>query len=552
MPAHRTPLDRSAAVTGLVTVVAANLLYLSGLQRILDPMMSMDPLYIRMAQGSVSSILSAEPAWGPIYALWLKPLVTLFGDPVDVYTANVCALSLGLSLVIYLHLLLLTRRAAPAVAAALFFLISDFNVPLSSKVSGFALLVLLTGLTGAQLAASASRRASVAAIGVLLASYARPELYPAALCLCAVALWLGYRERRESGRAALVGPIIVVACIVLPALWIGTPIFSPHHGGDRFLIAFREHFGWNWSRWHGEGRTFLAIWQQEFGAASSILQAVLNNPGAVARHLFDNLLGTGRFMLVSAFAHYPLLAPADHDTLVKAEDLLFSAGAFGSLIYVAVGHQRRRQMCERFGHVLVSYAVIALFSFGSATVIFPVAHYLVIPGVLSIVAATLAMAVIVPSRFDDSWPWRIGAALLCLIAIPKPFVLPSAYEVPGAPFKGRIIVGRTVVDTIELVRSLRLTLPVQVLTTTDGIGEMLGAGFREIKVWQKGAQALQAFMHDNDVGVIINLEGGRDSFTVDDPHWKIIHDNPGEAGFVRVPVPNHETVRVYVRADLMP
>ena len=46
----RTSLDRSAATTGLVIVVAANFLYLAGLPRILDPMISMEPFYISMAQ----------------------------------------------------------------------------------------------------------------------------------------------------------------------------------------------------------------------------------------------------------------------------------------------------------------------------------------------------------------------------------------------------------------------------------------------------------------------------------------------------------------------
>src|SRR5512134_544210 len=131
MLAPRSSLDRSAAAAGLATVIAANFLYLSGPRQILDPMMSMEPLYIRMAQNSVAEILSWEPAWGPLYALWLKPLFAMFCDPVAVYTANVYALSLGVSIVIYLHVVLLTRRAAPATGAALFFLVSDFNVPLS-------------------------------------------------------------------------------------------------------------------------------------------------------------------------------------------------------------------------------------------------------------------------------------------------------------------------------------------------------------------------------------------------------------------------------------
>jgi hypothetical protein len=546
-PPSLLPFDRSAAVTGLLTVIAANFLHLSGLQRILDPMMSMDPLYIRIAERSLPSILSQDPAWGPLYAVWLKPLVALFGDPISVYTANIYALSLGVSLLIYVHVLLLTGRAAPAVGAALFFLVSDFNVPLSSKVSGFALLVLLAGLTVSQLAAVPSRRLSIVALGVLLASYARPELYPAALVLGAVALWLGHKESRASSRARLWSPLVVVASIMVLAFWIGMPAF----GGDRFLIAFREHFAWNWTRWHGTGRTFLAIWQQEFGEAQSILAAVLHNPMAVAHHLFDNVLGTAGFMLVSAFNHHPVLAPANQNALVRAEVLLLSAAAFGSLVWVSGRRELRRHLCQRNGHVLLSYAVVAVFCLGSAVVIFPAAHYLMIPGALLIVAASVAAAAIIPRSVEGSWRWQLGGALLCLIAMPKPFVLPSDYAVPGSSFVGRISVARRVVDTVQLVRSLNLPAPVQVLTTTDGIGEMLGEGFREIKVWQKGPQPLPAFMHDNDVGVIVNLEGGRDSFTVDDPYWRLIHDHPGEAGFVLAPVPHHENVGVDVRADLI-
>src|SRR5512134_1239900 len=109
MAASPTSLDRSAAAIGLISVVAANFLHLAGLQRILDPMMSMEPLYIRMARHPVADILSWEPAWGPLYALWLKPIVAIFNDPVAAYTANVYALSLGISIVIYLHVLVLTR-----------------------------------------------------------------------------------------------------------------------------------------------------------------------------------------------------------------------------------------------------------------------------------------------------------------------------------------------------------------------------------------------------------------------------------------------------------
>ena len=543
--------DRGAAVTGALVVVAANVLYLAGLPLILDPMMSMEPFYIHMAQQPVARILREDPAWGPLYALWLKPFLAALGDPLAVYTANLYALSIGVSILIYLYLLLLTRRAAVAAGAALFFLISDLNVPLSSKVSGFAVMIILAGLTVSELVPAGARRTTVAAAGVFLASHARPELYPAALCLCLAAIWLAGRESGSRRRRVLLWPATAVAVILISAFAIGTPLFSPHHDSNRLLIAFKEHFGWNWSRWNGEWKYFESIWEQEFGGAQTMLQALLNNPGAVMRHFADNLLGTMTFMTTGALDHYPVLVPATWPALVTVENLMLTAAVFISLLLVAVRAGSRRQMWDRYGHVSLPFVALATSSFAAATVIYPLAHYLVVPGVLLLLAGALAATLITPAGPAPTWRTRALAAAVCLAVIPRPFVLPSAYVVPGSPFKARIAVTRPVTDTIALIRSLGLPQPVKVLTLTDGIGELLGPGFDEIKVWQKGAQPLESYVRDNHVAVIVTMEPGHNSFVFADPYWNLVQNDPDAAGFTRLPMANHEAVRVFVRTDLM-
>jgi hypothetical protein len=543
-------VDRGAAVTGLLAVVAANVLYLAGLSRILDPMLAMEPFYIHMAAQPAPRILAENPAWGPLYALWLKPFRALLAEPLAVYTANVQALSLAVSVAIYLHLLLLTRRAAVAAGAALFFLVCDLNVPLPSKVNGFALLIVLAGTALSHLAPAGGRRAAVAAAAVLLASYARPELYPAGLCLCLAALWLARREGKESGsfRAAWWAALLLLAA-ALAAMWIGTPVFSPYHENDRLFSAFREHFAWNWGRWHG-GRHFLAVWEQEFGDAATIAQALARNPAVFARHLGDNAIGTIRFMTASAFDHYPVLAAATWPTLVEAENLLAAAAALGSIAFVAARPALRRAIADRYGDTLFGYALIASFSLGSATLVYPRSHYLVIPAVLLLLAAALAASVILPAGPALSGKGRLLAAVVCLVAVPRPFVLPSSYAVAGSPFPARITVARPIADTIELIRSLRLPAPVHVLTLNDGIGEMLGDGFHEIKAWQRNGRPLAEYLREKHVDVIVTLEPGQESFVLDDPYWKVIQFRPEEAGFAPVPVPEHETVRVWVRSGL--
>src|SRR5262249_2712811 len=320
------------------------------------------------------------------------------------------------------------------------------------------------------------------------------------------------------GRNILLWPAAVLACLVMLALGAGTPLLSASQKSDRLLWAFREHFAWNWGRWHHEWRDIFSVWEQEFGGAQSTLQAFATNPQAVLHHLCDNLLGTMRFVAVTTFDHYPVLVPATSPLLVKAESALLSLVAFGSLIVVASRPHLRRQMQERYGHALFVYVLLPIGSLASATVVFPLAYYLVIPGALLVLTGTLAASLLIPARRQFSTGERAVAALVCLMVVPRPFVLPSAYVVPGSPFKAQLIVARTTTDTITFIRSLGLTAPVHVLTLTDGIGEMLGTGFHEVKIWEKGTQPLDAYMRDNNIDVIINLEGGRNSLIVSDPY----------------------------------
>lgn len=545
---NRSPrIERSAAAIGLLFVLCANARYLTGLAQVLDPKIAMDPYYIDLAQRPVTDILHSDPSWGPLFALWLKPLVTLLGDPLHVYFANVAALSVAVSVAIYAYLLLLTRRAAVAAAGSLSFLISTWNVPIDSKVSNFALLVVIGGLAAAEAVPVGARRMSVAGLAVLLASYARPELYPAAPVFAAAALWLARADDRGAWMWAIAASIAILA----PVVWTGTPASGRNDGADRLLQSLQEHFAWNWNQWHDAHASALSIWRQEFGAADTALAAVLANPGAVARHVADNTLGALRLIVGSTFDHFPLIAPPTWPHAVAAENLFVTLAAFGVVVATLARRDHRRALCDRYGTALFQYAVLTGVCAMATAVIFPVPRYVAMPCVLVLLTAALAASLPAPRPRRFSTATGVTVALACLAAVPQPFVLPSTYAVAGHPFTGRITVMRRVADTVALVRALQLPLPVQVLSTTDGIGALLGDGFNQVDVWEMGAQPLQAYMRAHDIGLVINLEGGRQSLAIDDPMWARLQLRPEEAGFASVPVPGHETVGVFVRDDLV-
>jgi hypothetical protein len=530
----------------LAVIVLANLRYLAGLASLLDPALSMEPFYIDMAKHPLGEVLARNPTWGTLYGVWLRPFRLLLEDPLRVYDANVYALSFGLTLAVYVYTLLVTRRAVVAAGAAVFFLVSDFNVPLASKVCAFAVVIVLLGLAVSELATRGDRRMAIAAGGVLLASYARPELHPSGLCLWIAAVVMARRYLRERATCAWVlggsGVIIAIA-------WaIGTPIWSAHHHDARLIDAFREHFAWNWTRWTGEPGYYLAIWQREFGDADGVVAAIRADPAAVARHVADNLAGIVRTLLGATFGHYPLLAAPTSPVLMRIETLAVALASVGCVAGVLARRDRRAAAWQRYRHVGAVFLAMSVFPLGGAALVYPKIHYLIVPAVCLLLVAVFAIAMLLPEANVAS-PWQRGLiAVLCLAAIPTPFVLPTAYLAARNAPVAKLALTREVTDAVRLIRALDLPRPVHVLTFNDGIGELLGNGFAEVKIWQRGEKPLRQYLEDEHVDVIVTLEPGRRSFRVDDPYWETIQLDPATTGFAPVATPHGAVARIWVRA----
>lgn len=545
------PIDRRAALLGFGVIVLANLRYLTGLARILDPVLEMEPFYIDMAKRPLVEVLAQNPTWGTLYAAWLRPFRLLLDDPLRVYAANVHVLSFGLTIAVYAYALLATRRAAIATGAGLFFLVSDFNVALSSKVCAFALVVVLVGLALSELASRRDRRMAIAAGGILLASYARPELYPSGLCVWLVALRMARGRLRERGT---LGWVLGGTAAILAAAWtVGTPLWSPHHHDARLIDAFREHFAWNWTRWTGEPAYYLTIWQREFGAADGVVAAIRANPAAVARHVAANAAGILRVLAGATFAHYPLLTPPTWPVSVALEMLVVAAASLACVVTVLVRRDRRAVAVRDYGDAGVAFCALAIFPLGGAAVVYPNIHYLIVPAACVLLVTVFAIATLVPAPGERWRPWRRAAiALACLAAVPTPFVLPSEYFAGRRAPLAKLATTRDVTDAIHRIRALDLPRPTHVLTFNDGLGELLGTGFEEIKIWQRGAKPLKALIADEHIDVIVTLDPGRYSFRVDDPYWETIQLEPATTGFAPVVTPEGTRARIWARADAVP
>lgn len=390
---------------------------------------------------------------------------------------------------------------------------------------------------------------AIAAGGALVAAYVRPELYPSGLCLWIAAVWMARRDLLGRERSSLGWVMGGTGVIVVTAWWIGTPIWSAHHPDGRLLDAFREHFAANWIRWHGTSEYYLTIWRREFASADGIVAAFRHDPTAVARHVGDNLAGIVRALLGHTFDHYPLLAATAWPSLVKVESLAVSLTSAACVATVLVRRESRAIMWRRHRHDLAVFLALAIFPIGGAAVVYPNVHYLIVPSVCLLLVAAFAIAIVLPEPAVTSPWWRGVVAALCLAVIPTPFALPTLYFAPKKAPVATLGLTREVTAAVHLIRRLALPPPVHVLTFSDGIGELLGDGFAEVKIWQRGDTPLKAYLEDEHVDVIVTLEPGRQSFRVDDPYWETIQLDPAATGFAPVATPPGATARIWVRAD---
>jgi hypothetical protein len=278
----------------------------------------------------------------------------------------------------------------------------------------------------------------------------------------------------------------------------------------------------------------------EFGDAETLLQALTANPGAFFHHVWENLTGVVRFLATATFDHHSVVLRVVGPSLGETENLLVAFSCFAAIGLVLAYRRYRRQLVVQFGDSAFALCVVVLPLLAASTLIYPSPHYLLLPGLAVMLAAAVAFSLLLPGGAPKPAWSRLLIAACCLAVVPRPYDLAGAGE------------ARPVTDTVEHIRSLGLQPPVHVLSMTDGIGELLGEGFEEIKVWRRKELSLRDYIREEHVDVIVTMERGRYSFVIDDPYWQTIQLTPEVAGFMLSSASANESARVWVRSELMP
>lgn len=346
------------------------------------------------------------------YALWYAALAHLWPDPLALHDAGFRLLAALLPGLVY-ALLRSYRVAAPwAWLLAWAYALSDVHLVTQPRVAHFAWALVLLGLLVFRKFREPWRWALLLA-AVWLASYARPE-FVAAFAL--LAILRGVRAWREPSRASGPGhgrrfPGPGVWPWAALALWMGglyALMGSPLHESGRLLAAFAQHFAYRWGASYGVQGGAWGAWREvlerAFGpGVSSVGEAVVRNPAAVARHVARNALEMPLRFGLAWWTHVPVVLPLWEETALWAVASLLLAGHL----------VRRRCFRPQRWEIGVWLSLLAP-SLVAMALVFPRQHYMLGPALAGMVALGAGVQRCFPlvSRQRQAFAWLLALALL--------------------------------------------------------------------------------------------------------------------------------------------
>lgn len=485
------------------------------------------------------------PENSPLYSAWYFVLSLFQRDPVKLHYLNYQLLTALIPMLLYIFLRRLKVSTLVALLISAYSLISFANLPSSPKSSHFALLVvLLTCITWTYVRSTRWGWICLA-LGALLGSYVRPELFLAFIVFSALFLVSTARRLRSPNLAGDLPALILL--LALPSVLfavLGTPVFMGEH---RSFLAFRQHFSVNWVQWNkvdvDPWAQYSAITSEQFGGAGSIWEAVISNPALYAKHVAYNTAQIPVAFGKSLFLHYSLALPADSRTSWVIEGALFLAAA---LVYIAYRLGKSFDIVRRIyreeRHVVLLAVVWSAPAVLAAMLFLPKRYYLTIPVFFSLILLALFFL----RNGGRGWDFkRITVVGILLVAL-----TPCLCRFGG---DGRItLTGRMRnIRTIEFIRSLGVRDDVTLLTAEGRHHVYCGPNFSRITPMEK-TEGFARFVDEYDINMILVTERLKTSENFkSDEEWLDFSENCDRFGFRKMVIP-HTGRALLVRADLIP
>jgi len=476
------------------------------------------------------------PRGAPLYAVWYWLLSLIFPDPVELYYANYKATVVLPALACFFFLRTSHVARTVSVVLSIYVLFFNGNLAVWPRVSHLALTILLCGLALAAWMRSRVSKGSVCLLTALCVSYVRPEFFLTFLCMCCLVVWLFLRSPPGIRRSLSVPVLVSVTGSALLLLFLGIPFASM----DRSWLAFNQHYALNAANaaaseinaWTNTDRFVKA----DFPHATSVGEAVRENPGAFGKHVMKNLSvapGSIRSLFLLPFRRtYP----------TNRHQIAWSILAV--LVVLAVtyvltrGARRVWKRLWRLTRASTFPAVILLFfllpPILSSVIFYPRDHYLLFLLLLPIQCAAVFCRTGCAGQGDT-----LHAVAVCVLAV---FIGPSPAAMGPKP--------RPNLAVIDVLRAHPLDHPVNILEAEGEYGVYVGDNYHRVPEYAKRS-GFNTFVWEESIDMIVVSELlKKDPRFSEDPEWLHFLANPSSLGFFSVEVPGTPGRVILVGDDL--
>ena len=489
-----------------------------------------------------------SPYYGPLYSLYYYFLSKFSGDNIFLYYLNLKLQIIIIPVLYYVFLRALNIPNTLSLLASFFFLISYGNIIVSPRPTHFAIMVMLIFLTATTFISNLRLSILLMATTALLLSYIRPEYFLSFILLSIFYLILIIIDIKKTifNKTEFVGLITFISVSAALIMKLGNPF---NDKGQRTLVAFSQHFSYNWVKWHQSNidpwADSLIIMQKNFGSFKSIPASFLANPPAFLKHVLANLLTYLSSLSTVLFSHINFLLPPADKWLSSMEALLT---AFTLLVLLVI--YRRRYSFDwqgTFNHKAIIFFFIALYipSLLSALIIYPRFHYVVpqyiffVTTLLFLISSNLSALNI--SRFKQALV--IGLLLLAI----TPYLAGHWYFQDKNEPQSRI----NNLSTVRFIKSLNLEDKVNILEADGGYDVFLPNNFQLFFAFSKKT-LFNDFMHKNDINVIVlSAKMSRDARFQMDPGWQTFMTDYAGRGFAKLTVPGTSRI-LFIKNPLLP
>lgn len=490
-------------------------------------------------------------SWGPLYTMWYGLLADWGTDKaIALYYLNQRVLCVLVPVALFAALRSFGVNRMVAVIFSWLVAVSDLNIVTQPKVGHLAAVLLLATFAISAFCRSTRATLAVLLLGVLSASYVRPEYFPGAVLLMlawgSVEIKSLRSSRARTDRWYFALPAVTLASIVAAFVSLGIPL------GSRSFAAFSQHFGLNWLRWHPEQN--LNAWtdmdiiiQETFPGASSVSEALMANPPAFVKHIAQNLLNLSQELWVAISHHTAITTSFRSSPEMESLGLVLLIAGTG-LGGMAANLKNSAAFLKSQGARVAGIVATLAGGLAAVLLVHPDRHYLISLGVCFVAGLLAWVATQTTEKGASSMSSPLQFKLGLVTALLLPAITPVSSPEYASPLPN--------LEMVKALRKLKPTEPAVLLCSTNHGRFMIGKKWKNIPHQNKERnQDFRSFVSENGVNVIaVDPRIESDSRYRDDADWVAFLKDPGSMGFRELPpvaVNTPRQCRLFVSTSLV-